>query len=174
MTTHSSTHSFTHSGISAPNASYKLYILPILLYCSTVYSPSLFNDQRKLEKVQRYFTRRLFKRTSREPIPNYKNRLKILDLLSINDIFIRADLMVMYKLINGFTPMPSIALRFSPRVPYRLLLSRVNSNTARKFFINRVSCLWNRLPSAVRVSTFQSFRKFLLSKSFVSFLNPRA
>ena len=38
---------------------YKVYVLPILDYCSPVWSPSKLTDIDNLENVQRYFTKRL-------------------------------------------------------------------------------------------------------------------
>ena len=39
---------------------YKTYILPILDYCSTIWFPNKLEDIDRIEKVQRYFTKRLF------------------------------------------------------------------------------------------------------------------
>ena len=107
-------------------------------------------------------------------MPHYSERLKLLDLIPISSEFIRSDLMTLYKLINNTLPVPSVSLRFSSRVPHRLLLSRVNSNTGRKYFINRASCIWNRISTSDSVASIHSFRKFLSSEAFISSLQSQA
>ena len=78
---------------------YKSYILPLLSYCSSVWSQYLYilGDIIAIESVQRLFTRKL---------PNLKNvpyneRLKMLCLPSLELRRLRADLLLCYKILNG-------------------------------------------------------------------------
>ena len=147
---------------------YKTYVLPILFYASPFcYPPKIFL-RNKLERIQKYFTRRLVRRIEHSEFPSYPERLKLLGLLPINSMFVRFDLITLYKLIHGQISVPSIHLRFSSRVPHRLLLSSINTNVSRKFFVNRASCCWNRLIKPESLSTLHSFRELLSSDSFLS------
>lgn len=49
---------------------FKLYVIPIFMYCSQIYSLPNLSLRRKIEKLQRCFTRRLYNRTSTIPCPN--------------------------------------------------------------------------------------------------------
>src|SRR5437867_4886070 len=68
---------------------YKAYILPLVSYCSSVWSPNNLDDIRSLESVQRLFTRRL---------PGFENlscndRLQKLHLPSLELRRLRSDLL---------------------------------------------------------------------------------
>ena len=116
---------FSSRSVSIYIKLHKVYILPILLYDSPVYSPYLLSFLNKLERVQRYFTRRLLKRAGHTVIPDYAGRLKLLGLVSISTAFVQFGLITLYKIINSQLPVPSVCLRFSSHVPRRLLLYRV-------------------------------------------------
>ena len=58
---------------------YKVYVRPILEYCSPVWSPYLLHEVDEIERVQRYFTRRLQGLKSF----SYTDRLFLLDLESL-------------------------------------------------------------------------------------------
>ena len=56
----------------------------------------------KIEIVQRTFTKRLFYRLySGIPYTNYENRLLFLNLTSLSQRRLRADLILAYTIING-------------------------------------------------------------------------
>src|ERR1044072_8316138 len=67
---------------------YKSYILPILDYCSTVWSPCTILDIKMLESVQRFFTRRI----PGLQFLTYAERLRFLDIPSLELRRLRADL----------------------------------------------------------------------------------
>ena len=73
------------------------YILPILNYCSPVWSPSAIGDVNKLESVQRMFTKKI---PGYENLP-YSQRLKKLDLPSLELRRLRNDLILCYKTLHG-------------------------------------------------------------------------
>ena len=76
---------------------YKTYIRPILEYCSSIWSPYLIKDIEQLERVQRFFTRRV----SSLKFHSYSERLKILKLESLELRRLKADLTMYYKILNG-------------------------------------------------------------------------
>ena len=149
-------------------------MLPNVLYGSPVYSPPLLSLRSKLERIQRYFTQRLFKRMNYNLVFSNPCRLKLLGLVSLETAFARSDLLTLYKLINSQLPSTVCSFRFSTHVSHRLLLSRVKSDLARKHFIKRSSCLWNRVVSSDSVTNLNSFRKFLYSDAFSAHVHPRA
>ena len=75
---------------------FKTYILPILEYCSPVWSPSSLADILKLESVQRSFTKSLpsFSNLS------YHQRLIKAGLISLERRRLNADLIFLYKIIH--------------------------------------------------------------------------
>ena len=76
---------------------FKSYILPLVSYCSTVWSPSLFGDICAIESVQRLFTRKL---TVMKDLP-YISRLAALDLPTLELRRMLAVLTICFKILNG-------------------------------------------------------------------------
>ena len=92
-----------HTRESAPLLiAYKSYILPIISYCSSVWSPSQLGDVYAIESVQRLFTRRLL---GLEKL-SYDARLKILQIPSLELRRLRADLLMCFKIVNGYIAGP--------------------------------------------------------------------
>ena len=149
------------------------YIIPLLEYCSQVWNPQSNLDVRRLESVQRLFTKRL---------PGYQGldyptRLEKAGLCTLELRRLRADLCLCYKILHGLVDTP-INLFFevdrsgltrghnwklkptTPRLDIRL-----------RFFSFRVVNVWNSLsPSTVDATTFHSFRALLMSERLDSFL----
>ena len=81
---------------------YKSYILPIVSYCSSVWSPHQLGDIYALESVQRLFSRRIW---GLEKLP-YNARLKLLKIPSLELRRLRADLLLCFKIIHGLIAGP--------------------------------------------------------------------
>ena len=77
---------------------FKSFILPILGYCSSTWSPHLLGDIQTIESIQRLFTRKL---TGLDKM-TYPERLKILNLPSLELRRLRADLLMCFKILNGY------------------------------------------------------------------------
>ena len=75
------------------------YVRPILEYSTCVWSPYTLKDIRKLENVQRYFTRRLFSKSSY----SYNERLNILGIKSLECRRLEYDIKMYFKIIHGQT-----------------------------------------------------------------------
>ena len=77
---------------------------PTLFLClnkhSFIHSFIYVGLKNKIEKVQRTFTKRLFYRCG-IPYTNYENRLVFLNLTSLSQRRLRADLILAYTIING-------------------------------------------------------------------------
>ena len=68
----------------------------VLLYGH--WSPYLISDIRRVENVQRYFTRRLFPMANR---PAYQDRLKLLGIESLEMRRLKCDLKMYYQIMHG-------------------------------------------------------------------------
>jgi len=86
---------FPFNNIQSLVASYTVYVRPILEYSSVAWNPYLIKDIKALESVQRRFTKRLL---GMEKL-TYHQRLRILELDSLELRRVRADLLFSYKLV---------------------------------------------------------------------------
>ena len=156
---------------------YITYIRPILEYCSSVWSPYLLKDIDALEKVQKYFTRRVYGLKSF----GYRERLFVLNLESLEVRRLRTDLAMYFKIIHKL-----IDLEFDDffkRSPnelvtrghnFKLELKKCKSDILKFSFANRCVKCWNSLPEdVVNSSTFNVFMPKLKLVNLDDFLNGR-
>ena len=124
---------------------FKVYILPILDYCSPVWTPHCDKDIIRLESVQRLFTKRL---------PGYENltyaeRLVKAGLCSLELRRLRADLCLCYKIVHSQIHLDSFFTRIDagPTRGHSLKLKAAapRLDTKRYFFAYRISIVWNFL-----------------------------
>jgi len=80
-----------------------LYVTPLLEVNSQVWSPHLLKDIRRLEAVQRRFTKKLVGLHAL----TYTERLELLGLERLESRRIRADILFAYKLLFGLTALHS-------------------------------------------------------------------
>ena len=130
-------------------------------YCVQAWNPYLVKDIKCLEKIQKRAT---------SLVPNiqrysYEERLKILDLYSLERRRERGDLIETFKILKGlenvdkekwFNLSRNVDLR-----GHRLKLEkpRARLNIRKHFFSHRIINSWNRLPSdIVERKTVQSFK----------------
>ena len=142
---------------------YVTYVRPLLEYASSVWSPHHLHLISKLEKVQKYFTKR---------IPgmwhlSYEQRLASLNLRSLQTRRTLSDLSLCYQILkNNIVSSLSAILTKSTNCRTRGhdLKLRVNSfskDITKYFFTNRVIKVWNRLPFSVCASTATAFKRQL-------------
>jgi hypothetical protein len=151
----------THTLVRA----FKVYVRPIVEYCSSAWSPHLVKDIILLESVQRKFTKRL---TGMQNIP-YLERLRQLNLERLDVRRLRADLILAYKILFGITGETDISQFFTfcdnlhntRGHQFKLLATRANRDTRNYFFSNRVIRAWNSLPQSTNFSSLRTFRKSL-------------
>ena len=79
---------------------FKIYIRPILEYNVSIWSPFLIKDLILAENTQKSFTRKLCKKLNLK-YENYEDRLKILNLESLELRRVKFDLILVYKLLNN-------------------------------------------------------------------------
>ena len=150
----------------------KTHIRPVLEYASCLWCTEYADDIRKLERVQRRWTKQIegFQEMS------YAERLKELDLYSVQGRFIRADLIQYWKIFHGkstITPEDIFhqPLRHGTRGHcFKLYVSRAVCNVRQRSFSQRRVAIWNSLPEAVVTASELSTFKRLLAQALGNML----
>jgi len=129
---------------------FTVYVRPLLEYCCNVWSPYRLCDIRKIESVQRLFTKRLngLKETS------YPERLKCLEAESLEVRRIKFDLSMYFKILHELVDVPCDSLFQVRDIRTRsngltLYKDTFSCNLERYIFKNRCINIWNLLPQNV-------------------------
>ena len=149
------------------------HVRPLLDYCSTVWNLGYLGDTRKLEAIQRRWTREVDGMEGLE----YEERLKNLGLFSIYGRYLRADLIKVWKSFNSVEDVGLSGMfeRSNSQVTrghsFKLNIPICNGEVRRRFLNARCVNIWNRLPrEAVESVTVEAFKRqldvFLLDKFF--------
>ena len=156
-----------------PDVISKLYtslVRPHLEYCVQHWSPNLIKDINKLERVQRRATKMI---PSLRNLP-YEERLKKLNMFSLQKRRLRGDLIEVFKILNKFDnvrydKMFEIQNDTATRNNgMKLKGKRCNTNIGKNYFNIRVVEHWNKLPAiVVSAKTIDTF-KARLDKYFES------
>ena len=154
--------SISHKVPSVLTPLFKALVRPILEYGNAVWSPHKRKHIDLLEGVQRSFTKRIFGMRDLD----YTQRLERLGLPSLEFRRVRGDLIETYKLLqNVYDPLSTKGLinvnaECNTRGHnFKLLKNSPNLNTYKYFFTNRVTNLWNQLPSdVVNASSVNCFK----------------
>jgi hypothetical protein len=138
--------SFVSKNVDLLVQGYKTYVLPLLTYCCQVWSPQGATDIRRLESVQRVFTKRLYGLQNL----SYSDRLKRTGLKTLEHGRLVADLTPCYKILNNLIilDIQCFIVNTDDRTRGHSLKLRVNktrTNSRLYFFANRVIKCWNRL-----------------------------
>ena len=140
---------------------FNTYVLPIVSYNSSVWSPFQIGDINSVERVLRTFTRRV---PGLAQLP-YPRRLKELNMCSLEETRIRTDLILTYRILKGHIDLnkdhffeASLATRTRGH-SMKLQKHHSNLQTTRNFFSSRVVDIWNSLPESVVTSTSLSVFK---------------
>jgi hypothetical protein len=142
---------------------FTVYVRPIVEYASCVWSPYHVCDVTRVESVQRSFTKRLPGYCDTD----YKSRLLLLGLDSLELRRLRQDLIFTYKILFGLTS--DVASDFfivsnsehDTRGHSYKLYPRFNRIDLRKyFFTERIIGPWNSLPATEE--NFECLSKFKL------------
>ena len=132
---------------------YISHIRPLLEFASPLWNVGFLSDSRKIESVQRRWTKRI---SGLEELP-YEDRLRRVGLYSMKGRRLRADLILTWKILSGNCPtldslfsnayfFPPLRTRGHSR---KLFLPRVDTDIRSRFFSVRVVPLWNSLPEDV-------------------------
>ena len=165
---------FRNRSIKLMIFAFKVYILPLLEYCSPVWSPFKLNDVDRIEKVQRSFTKKL------EGLKTltYSERLVACELPSLELRRLRADLLLCFKIVHNL-----IAIDFNDFFEleqsqyntrghkFKLRIPKIHNTLRKNFFSVRILPVWNYLSSEiVSSSCCASFKMQLLSVDLSKFL----
>ena len=148
--------SFKSRDIHVMMFAYKVYVLPLLEYCSSIWCPSKLSDVDRIEKVQRSFTKKLHGLTDM----SYNERLVSCNLPTLEIRRLRTDLILCFKIVHRL-----IALNFSDFFEFdtnhyntrgnslKLKLPLARNSVRKNFFAVRVVPPWNSLHEDVVMAT---------------------
>ena len=135
------------------------YICPTLVeHDSVIWSPYTVKVIEHIESVQRRFTKRL---PGFGTLP-YADRLRRLNLPSLELRRLHTDLIYCYKIVFGLTDLPpSDYFQMAPllntrRHKFKLHKKRCSAIVRCKFFSEHVVNTWNNLPSSVDFSSLSN------------------
>ena len=163
--------SFHNSNSEALIIAFKTYVIPLLEYCSQVWSPHSYCEIARIESVQRVFTKKL---KSFENL-SYKDRLTKAGMCSLEHRRLMADLSLTYKILHGLTIADldfQLALGSSTRGhPWKLCVPKARLNSRLFFFSVRVVNVWNAFSiDTVNANSFHSFKSKLAHEDLSKFL----
>ena len=141
---------------------FKSLVLSVIEYCSPLWTPTNIAQIKRLESVQRTFTSKI---TEVKDL-SYWDRLKQLNLFSLQRRRERYVLFYMWRIINGKVPnLFNIEWQYNPR---RGIIARIPPLPSRVARINTVfdtsfkvlgPKLWNTIPKTVNtVANFDTFK----------------
>lgn len=142
---------------------FKSLVRPIVEYGNSIWSPYLRKHIDCIEKIQRNFTRKIYGMNGID----YSDRLRLLNLHSLEFRRVRGDLIETYKILHGIYDTNTTACLFNLSNSdftrgHNLKLNKPFCNTRKfhQFFTNRTISLWNSLPSdivnAVSINSFKN------------------
>ena len=148
---------------------YKVYVRPILEYCSVVWSPYRVKDIKAIEAVQRKFTKRL----NGLQHMSYAERLQSTQLESLQERRTKADLIFTYKVLFGHVRVNSSDFFSLNESAYntrghafKLNVPPARIDVRKYFFSCRVVPIWNNLPDYVDFSSLVPFKHSVRSLHF--------
>jgi hypothetical protein len=141
---------------------YQIYVSPVLMYCSPIWSPNMQHDVTALERVQRRFTKSI--RGLHEL--SYTDRLRTLGTLTLQHRRLYADMITVFKTLHGLTNCSPQSIGLSTSTSntrgggVRLCQRRAVSKIHSSLFCCRVPTVWNKLP--LDITNCQSLPQFKL------------
>ncbi len=155
--------SFTYLDRSSLILVFNCYVRPHLEYCVQAWCPYLKKDIICLEKVQRRATKLV---PGLRELP-YEDRLKRLQLYSLQRRRLRGDLIETFKILRGLEQLDS-ARFFQPQEGttrghnFKLFKPRARLQVRQQTFSHRVVTPWNKLPSnVVSANSVEAFKSNL-------------
>jgi hypothetical protein len=153
---------------------FKVYILPLLDYCSPIWSPYRLHDIDRLEKVQRSFTKRLNGLNTL----TYSERLVACYLPSLELRRLWSDLVLCFKIVHKLIDIDVTEFfEFERSVyntrghMYKLRIPKIVNSVRKNFFSIRVLPVWNSLPNElVGVTSILKFKNGLRQINLNNFL----
>lgn len=154
---------FSFKTITIIRTLYKSLVRTHLDYCIQAWRPYLMKDIAVLERVQRRATRMAVECRGR----NYQERLKLLNLTTLETRMLRSDLIEVFKILKGLEGLKEDSFftrggGTSRGHSSKLFKNRFNLDVRKYSFSNRVINEWNILPeSVVQVSSINVYKSKL-------------
>ena len=153
-------HAFFNSSPKLVWPAFQSYVLPILMYASPVWNPTLIKDIQYMERVQRRFTKRLrgFSALS------YADRLKELGAHTLAMRRNCADAVLIHRALHGVINYPAcdLGVRISTNHTrgdsIRLVQRRATRHVSSAMFCTCATSAWNKLP--IRILSARNLRSF--------------
>ena len=143
---------------------YLSHIRPVLEYGSSVWNMGYLGDLRLLERIQRRWTRCILGLEG----ASYLQRLRSLNLFSIQGRLLRADLILVYKIFHNMCSIqPRDIFHFvtDSRTrchKYKICVPIANIDVRKRFFSVRVIPWWNSLGhDTVEATSIDVFKRLL-------------
>ena len=159
--------SFKHHDCRFLISLFKTYIRPLVESNISAFSPITIDSIDKIESVQRRYTKYLPGLGSK----SYRERLFVLDLVTLEERRIAIDLVFMFKMLHG-----KIHLDFTrffvfanPRCRghrYKVIGRTYRKTASGYFFVHRMANIWNDLPDEFFDSSSVDTFRDLLETSF--------
>ena len=152
---------------------YITYVRPLLEYASSVWSPHLLKDIKRVESVQRRFTKRLPGMGDK----TYSRRLTDIGLESLELRRLQQDLVLTYKilfskLVVNYENMFNVRLHSRTRGhDWKLMTSHSHIDIRKHFHCVRVVAPWNSLNMTVNdLNSVKKFRSLVKKSDLTQFL----
>ena len=152
------------------------HIRPVLEYASVVWNTGYKEDARRLESVQRLWTRNVKGLEDKD----YGERLKSLNLYSVKGRLLRADLIKCWKIFHGLSPIDPSDFwdtdsdHRTRGNRFKIKVSRQQLDTTTRFFFERIVKDWNSLPDWVvgsaSIAEFKSSLAVVLGDRLFAYL----
>lgn len=143
---------------------FKTHIRPVLEFGSPVWNTGYIGDLKLLESVQRRWTKHIDGLSDQ----SYADRLKTLNLYSVQGRLLRADLIKCWKIFNNASSISpqdlfcANALSITRGHRHKIAKPHTSTECRRRFFSVRVIDHWNTLPdSVVSASSVNAFKQGL-------------
>ena len=155
---------------------YVTYIRPTLEYASPIWSPYYIKDVDRVEAVQRKFTKYLpgmFRKS-------YQQRLRELNLKTLEERRISLDIILLYKIIKKLIDIPfdsyfTFSTNRTRGHEYKLYVNSTRINCFKYHFCNRVVKYWNALPrEVVALENLVQFKRTVSEMDFTQYCIGRA
>ena len=167
--------SFQSKNIWTLVKAFTTFIRPILEYATTIWNPYMKKDKISIERVQRFYTRKICNRCNIQ-YSSYSDRLYKLNLKSLEHRRMEFDIIMVYKVVHNLVYLPQNEFFEFYNSPYNtrrhefcLKQKSFKSTIQHNFFKNRIVPIWNQLPSEiVSTQTLENFKNKIKHFDFSS------
>ena len=157
---------FNSGRVQALTRAYVTYIRPKVEYATQVWSPQSKADTKLIEGVQKHFTRMVWAKCFPQQVrPSYHDRLKFLNLETLESRRLKLDLSLAHKIYHGLSHCPGVLKKkILPRVlvhNMRLEKDVYKCKCRTLYFGNRIVSTWNAFSDTTLSLSVKAFKCFI-------------